>query len=196
MLRIACYDEYRANAYYQKVIDTYGPVPPFVNVAQAEVRHFSAIELLCQRYGVTPPVNDWYAKTVVASTLQGCCADCVEAEIANIEMYDHLLKFVTEADIRDVFFREQAASYNNHLPVFSRCAAQAAPSNTQDEIYKLAQDMAAGNVTTAQLTSTLGNLLSRDLLIGAAIGAAAVYVLGNTLSEAAAPADTNETKEK
>lgn len=189
VLRIACYDEYRANAYYQKVIDTFGPVTPFTNIAQAEIRHYSMLENLCAKYGAQPPVNDWYDKTVIGATLLQCCRDGVDAEIANIQMYDHLLQFVNQPDIRDVFYREQAASHNNHLPAFVRCvesySAQPAanpgsldPQALNDVLRGIAT---GGNIDPTQLATMLGGLLNRDMLLGMAAGAALTMAVQSNL---------------
>jgi len=188
VLRIACYDEYRANAYYQKVIDTFGPVAPFSNIAQAEIRHYSAIETLCINYGVTPPVNDWYPKTVIGATPEACCADGVQAEKENIAMYDYLLTFVTQPDIRDVFWREQAASFNNHLPAFTRCLQQYQASQTppaqglhQHDLMQMIHGLATGNIDQGLVTRMIGTLANRDLLIGLALGAAATAAVTTDL---------------
>ena len=188
VLRIACYDEYRANAYYQKVTDTFGPVAPFANIVQAEVRHYTALERLCAAYGVRPPVNDWYDKIVIGTTLLQCCRDGVDAEIANIRMYDDLLPFVSVPDIRDVFYREQAASYNNHLPAFRRCAAsyaaqpgQTAGGTDVPDFGEILQGLAAGNFDPAKWTAALGPLVNRDLLLGMAAGAAITMAVRSDL---------------
>lgn len=188
VLRIACYDEYRANAYYQKVIDTFGPVAPFMNIVEAEVRHYTALERLCAAYGVQPPVNDWYAKTVIGTTLLQCCRDGVEAEIANIRMYDDLLTYVEAPDIREVFYREQAASYNNHLPAFRRCVASYAAQPDQTgggmdvaQFGEVLQGLATGSFDPAKWTAALGSLVNRDLLFGMAAGAAITMAVRSDL---------------
>lgn len=194
ILRIACYDEYRANAYYQKVIDTYGAVTPFNNIVQAEIRHYSILENLCQKYGVTPPVNDWYEKIQVGATLAECCEDGVKAEIANIEMYNNLLEYVVFDDIRDAFYREQAASYNNHLPAFTQCtqtyqasqqqtAQQEGSSPQHHDIYNMVQGLMNGEMDTVKLTQTLTSLASRDVMLGMAAGAALTMALTSDASK-------------
>lgn len=191
ILRIACYDEYKANAYYQKVIDTFGLVTPFSNIAQAEIRHYSMLEGLCKKYEVQAPINDWYEKIQVGSTLAECCQDGVNAEVANIEMYDNLLRYVSYDDIRDVFYKEQAASYNNHLPAFTNCLesyksqvpVQSFTNNTQantaqhHDIYNMVQGLMNGEMDTTKLTQTIGSLASRDVMLGMAAGAAITMAL-------------------
>lgn len=196
ILRIACYDEYRANAYYQKVIDTFGAVAPFYNIVQAEVRHYSGIEALCQKYGVTPPINDWYEKIQIGSTLAECCQDGVDAEIANIAMYDNLLQYVVYDDIRDAFYRDQAASYNSHLPAFEQCVQtyvtqQAQPQQPQqqsqqpqqNELATMMQGFMNGEMDSTKLTQLFTSFASRDMMIGLAAGAALTMVLSSDASK-------------
>ncbi|WP_321779570.1 DUF2202 domain-containing protein [Sulfurimonas sp.] len=185
LLRIACYDEYKANAYYQKVIDTYGSVTPFSNIVQAEVRHYTAIEQLCKKYGVTPPINDWYDKIQIGSSLTECCQDGVDAEIANIEMYDKLLPFVMQDDIRDVFYKEQAASYNQHLPAFERCAQnnQANDNQQHHDIYNMVQGLMKGEMDSTKITQALTSIGSRDMMLGMAAGAALAMALSSDASK-------------
>lgn len=49
-------DKYKARATYRKVIDTFGPVRPFVNIVEAEERHARALLGQFARLGVEPPV--------------------------------------------------------------------------------------------------------------------------------------------
>eukprot|EP00824_Muranothrix_gubernata_P011219 TRINITY_DN24518_c0_g1_i1.p1 TRINITY_DN24518_c0_g1~~TRINITY_DN24518_c0_g1_i1.p1 ORF type:complete len:388 (+),score=18.57 TRINITY_DN24518_c0_g1_i1:332-1495(+) len=133
VLRIAVYDEFHAYETYRKTIETFGNVPSFLNIIQAEVRHFSALEPLLVKYNVPAPINNWYEKIELPNTLLECCEVGVAAEIDNIKMYDNLLLYVDQyPDIKDVLFQLQAASYNNHLPAFRKCVAQ--HSNTQVDL--------------------------------------------------------------
>ncbi|WP_294963544.1 DUF2202 domain-containing protein [Sulfurimonas sp.] len=191
VLRIACYDEYKANTYYKKVIEAYGAIMPFSNIVQAEVRHYTAIENLCKKYGVLPPENDWYEKIQISSTLSGCCQDAVDAENANIQMYEKLLPYVMQDDIRDVFYREQAASYNNHLPAFMKCTQGLQTQTTPDQEhseqhhdrYNMVQGLMSGDLDTAKLTQTLSSLASRDMMLGMAAGAALAATLSSDASK-------------
>ena len=122
VLRIAIYDEYHAYETYRKVIETFGNQMPFINIIEAEIKHYEELILLAQKYNVPLPVNDWVDKIVLPNTLLECCEVGVAAEIDNIQMYDNLLLHTDEyPDIKDTLYRLQAASYNNHLPAFRQC---------------------------------------------------------------------------
>jgi len=119
-LRIALYDEYAARAYYAAVVAAFGPQPPFVNIVQSEVQHVEALARLCERYGVPRPIDPFPAETTVAPTWRANLERSVAGEIANVRLYDYLLGWVREPDVRQVFGNLRAASLNNHLPAFQR----------------------------------------------------------------------------
>lgn len=116
-------DERRAEAMYQAVLRKFPGSRPFVNIIEAEKHHQGLLLPLFEKYEVATPPNEFDpSKLEVASTLTEACNDGVKAEKENIALYDGFLEFVREADIKDVFVRLQAASRDNHLPAFARCA--------------------------------------------------------------------------
>lgn len=217
VLRIAVYDEYHAYETYRKTIEKFGNVTPFSNIIEAEIRHFSALEPLLNKYGVPAPINDWYDKIEVPNTLQEACEVGVAAEIDNIQMYDNLLSYVSEyPDIQDVLYRLQAASYNNHLPAFRSCVQSYAnqnvdintihqqfsahpnpsiPSNDEmmakvNEFNTLAGRIASGEqISQEELLGLLSNT-NLSFLGGALVGALGMGVFSQMTQK-----DTNEEEE-
>jgi rhodanese-related sulfurtransferase len=121
-LLAALEDERRAYATYAAVLASFPGARPFSNIVEAEKRHESFLLPLFVKYGVAVPRNEFDpAKISVPATLAEACKAGVTAEEANIALYDSLLEFVAEQDIKDVFSRLQSASRDNHLPAFSRC---------------------------------------------------------------------------
>ncbi|HET6378862.1 MAG TPA: DUF2202 domain-containing protein [Methylocella sp.] len=114
-------DEYKARAAYRKVIERFGPVRPFVNIAEAEERHIESLLAQFSRLGVDPPPDLWPERVTAPASVAQACADAIEAEIENDAMYTRLLGQVTDAGVREVMLRLQAASRSNHLPAFQRC---------------------------------------------------------------------------
>lgn len=199
ILRIAVYDEFKAYEAYSKIIEQFGYVQPFVNIKEAEAMHYAALITLMQKYNVPVPVNDWAEKIEVPKTYVECCELGVASEINNIAMYDHLLEYAVEDDIRDVLFKLQAASYNNHLPAFRRCVLNHynAPSSesaqgfnfNQDEIMEkfgeyqmLLDDIMAGNVDQNKLTEIFSKL-NISMISGAAFGSATVAFLNSYMNK-------------
>jgi hypothetical protein len=121
-------DEYNAEAFYDAVIAKFGAVRPFVNIIEAERKHAAALTDLMQRYGVEVPANASLGspaiKAQVPATLKEACLMGVAAEIANRDLYvkDLMPAAAGHPDILRVFDSLQAASENNHLPAFQRCA--------------------------------------------------------------------------
>ena len=57
----------------------------------------------------------------VPESLLAACQMGVEAELANVAMYDSLLAATDLPDVVEVLQRLQAASRDHHLPAFQRC---------------------------------------------------------------------------
>ena len=116
-------DERHVQALYQAVMDRHGSIRPFSNVIKAEERHESYLLDLFNKYEIVIPRNSWPEQTLeVPATPREACAQAVEAEKANLGMYDEFLEFVAEPDIREVFTRLLDASKERHLPAFERCS--------------------------------------------------------------------------
>jgi len=115
-------DEYKAEAIYQKVINKFGEVRPFINIINAEQKHSEALIDIYRKYDLAVPSNDWYDKVPEFNTILDACNAGVDAEIENAALYDELLSGVDNQDIIIVFTSLRDASINNHLPSFQRCA--------------------------------------------------------------------------
>ncbi len=115
-------DEYRARAFYSAVIEKFGNVRPFNNIVQAEGRHVQLWNNLFAQYKLPIPEDRFFGKLAAPETLQAACKMGVDAEIANVKMYDHFLGFVKEPDLIAAFTQLRQVSQNNHLRAFERCA--------------------------------------------------------------------------
>lgn len=190
VLRIAVYDEFKAYEAYSQIITKFGYVHPFVNIKEAEAVHYAALIPLLEKYNIAVPVNNWADKIEIPNTFIECCELGVASEIKNIAMYDNLLAYVQEEDIRDVLFKLQAASYNNHLPCFRNCVIEYyTSSNTQDlnqedlmnklgEYQGLLDDIMSGNVDQNKLTEIFSKL-NISMIGGAVFGSAAIAFLNS-----------------
>jgi len=117
-------DEYKSRATYRRVIEKFGPVRPFVNIVEAEQRHVHALISLFDAHGLPVPEDDWASRVVAPATIVEACRAAVEAERANMAMYDCLLAATPEPDVRRVLTHLQSASRDRHLPAFERCVAR------------------------------------------------------------------------
>lgn len=188
-------DEVKAYATYSAVIEKFGAVFPFVNIIQAEQTHQNALMAVATAREITLIRNE-VESINLPKTLQECCELGVAAEIQNIQLYDKLLLSVSEyPEVQDVFYRLQAASYNNHLPAFRQCViSYASPSSTADanpmaalegmmgqwgEFSQMAQKIAKGEVSQEEITKLLSSNFS--FIAGALIGVVGASVLGGMI---------------
>lgn len=87
-LRDALDDEYKSFAIYAQVIADFGLVRPFVNMVEAEARHFSALLALFAEYGTTPPKDRWRGAAPRSADLHAACEAAVQGEIDNVAIYE------------------------------------------------------------------------------------------------------------
>lgn len=118
-------DEYHAWAVYSQVLQDFGPVRPFLNIRDSELRHIQALHALFRRHNLPIPPNPWSTTTVPRfASLQEASEAGVQAEIDNADLYKRILGATERPEILQVFRRLQAASQERHLPAFRRSAAR------------------------------------------------------------------------
>ena len=193
ILRIAVHDEFKAYETYTKIIEKFGLVQPFVNIKEAEAVHYAALIQLMQKYNVEVPLNNWASKIEIPNTFIECCEMGVAGEISNIAMYNNLLSYAVEPDIKDVLFRLQAASYNNHLPAFRNCVLSFYNNETTNvsqenimqklgEYQVLLDDIMSGNVDENSI-SKIFSKLNLSMVSGAVLGGAIIALLNSYVSK-------------
>lgn len=126
-LDVALADERLALATYQTVLERFGDIRPFVNIAQAEQRHIEALLAIYARYGIpVPEAQPQVDPAALTLDVIGLCQIGVAAEVENVRLYDEELLPNVEAypDISSVLRALRDASANNHLPAFERCASR------------------------------------------------------------------------
>jgi len=115
-------DEYHAEFVYARVIADFGDVQPFYNIINAEQRHSEAVGRVFINHELAVPASEWNLGNVPSfGSLPAACAAAVEAEIANIALYDEILTLELPQDARNVFTNIRAASLEKHLPAFEAC---------------------------------------------------------------------------
>lgn len=199
-------DEVKAYATYSAVVEKFGAVFPFVNIIQAEQTHQNALMAVATAREITLARNEPESINL-PKTLQECCELGVAAEIQNIQLYDELLLSVSEyPEVQDVFYRLQAASYNNHLPAFRKCVVSyASSSSTTDanpmvalegmmgqwgEFSQMAQKIAKGEVSQEEITQLLSSNFS--FIAGALLGVVGASVLGGMIQPEEKKDETEE----
>ncbi|MBS2971069.1 hypothetical protein J9317_20200 [Metabacillus sp. KIGAM252] len=119
MLTFALQDEYLAQSRYDNILGTFGYVPTFARIKEAEMRHISALLPLFNRYQVPLPENISQSFVTTPNSIKAAYAAGVLGEIDNIGMYNKFLGFNIPTDARLVFTQLRNASLN-HLAAFER----------------------------------------------------------------------------
>jgi hypothetical protein len=126
VLALSLADERNAFAVYGAVLDRFGgDTRPFANIRLAEASHRDAVLELYDEYDLNVPPDTTLVDPIVQSaTLGELCQVGVDAEIANIRLYDEevLPAVVSYPDITTVMLALRNASADKHLPAFERCA--------------------------------------------------------------------------
>ena len=120
MLIYAIQDEYLAKAEYELIISEYGEVRPFIHIVEAEQTHIDLLVPLFEAYGYDLPENNASELVVLPDSITSAIATGVEAEEANIAMYQvFLAQDNLPEDVREVFEYLLNAS-QHHLAAFSK----------------------------------------------------------------------------
>jgi len=129
MLHYAIQDEWMAEVEYAALMEEFGVARPFSNIREAELTHIDALLPLFETYGIELPEKPDHV--AIPDTLAETYQIGVDAEIANIAMYE---KFLDDdslpADIAAVFTRLMNAS-ENHLKAFERQVDRSSGASTQ-----------------------------------------------------------------
>ena len=120
-LFLALDDEYHALAMYQSVISKFGEIEPFVEIAQSEQRHINALVNQFTKHGISVLENTWLGNISPLDSVQSACQLGVEAEIANVDLYQKLFSMVDDPRLIQVFTNLSNASQESHLPAFQEC---------------------------------------------------------------------------
>ena len=120
MLTYAIQDEYLAQAEYTAILNAYRTGSPFVNHLKAENSHISLLAKLFETYGIAMPENTAGTQITVPDSLDEAYEAGLQAEIANIAMYDAFLgQTGLPEDVRTTFTALKNAS-QNHLASYTQ----------------------------------------------------------------------------
>jgi len=117
MLKYGLEDEHMALAEYKTIMEEWNITRPYANIARSEETHISYLEELYNSYGIDIPEVDTTGKELLPESLSEAAEIGVEAEIANIAMYEKFLDQDLPDDVEEVFILLKKAS-ENHLAAF------------------------------------------------------------------------------
>lgn len=121
MLAYGLQDERLAQAEYLAIMEAFDITRPFSNIYQAEITHEAALIGLYEAKGIEIPAFDPTSYTIIPDTLTEVYTIGIEAEIANIAMYEAFLLEPLDDDVSAVFEALKAAS-EKHLDAFIRAS--------------------------------------------------------------------------
>jgi len=123
-LDLAINDEYKAHAFYEKVIEKFGSIRPFSMIVRSEEQHISSLKAIYDKYGIEIPEDTWADNLSAPETIQESCQAGVAAEIENAALYrEKLLPAVKDyEDITLTYNSLMSASEEKHLLAFQKCA--------------------------------------------------------------------------
>jgi len=119
MLTYASEDEYLAYGEYQYIIDTFGSQRPFSNIIKAEEMHISMLLRLFEQHTIPVPEDQSGNYLILPANITKALQAGVQAEIANIAMYDKFLQQDLPDDVRLVFEDLRDASLQ-HMDAFQK----------------------------------------------------------------------------
>lgn len=122
MLRWAAQDEYLAHGEYAAIMQKFGTMRPYDNIMAAEEQHLAWLQAEYKTRGMPFPADGSAAHVVAPADLKAAAQAGVDAEIANIAMYQAFLARpelarTENASVKSLFEQLMRAS-ENHLRAF------------------------------------------------------------------------------
>lgn len=193
-IKEALASEYKSYMLYEEASSKFDDAEIFKNINNAEGRHILALEKAAQKYGIELDEGEPVQEAEIKGGVEEYLEAMIVAERENIEMYNRLIPQVEDENIREIFFRLQAASYNNHLPALREHLYKAYGQNGQtkglNEATQAAQEflkqLQGGKIEPEILQKNIGTMVSKvsgDFLLGALGGAVLGAILGGVVSK-------------
>ncbi len=117
--------EYRAEARAEAAIAAFGPVRPFVGIAEAERRHVDSLIQAFERLGLDLPPNSWRGRLSPPANLVEACRAAVQDESEALARYGDLLTLIDDPDIIALLQNLRDETQSQHLPAAERCVHEA-----------------------------------------------------------------------
>lgn len=188
-LRIALYTHLKSYEYIKKALNKYGVIPPFDNIFKLQEQMIGFLVIACETHKTELVVNNWNKYITLPDTFIEICEVCIANEIELINMYDNIIKHIDIEDIKDLFFRLQATSYNEILPSLRAFTVTTKSENTEvdgefsqeklmekfSEISSIANQISSGKIDQQQINTLLSSL-NMPLISGALLGALGLIV--------------------
>ncbi|MDD4029340.1 MAG: DUF2202 domain-containing protein [Caldisericia bacterium] len=119
MLTYAVQDEYLAHAEYIAIMEKFGQMKPYINIAKSEETHLSFLEEVYLSFDMEFPEDTSAQHVVIPENLLEAAKVGVQAEIENIAMYELFMTHELPDNVYEVFYVLKSGS-ENHLKAFQK----------------------------------------------------------------------------
>jgi rubrerythrin len=117
-LDVVLSDEFKARAEYEAIVEAFGNESPYVQLINAETNHVNALTRIYTAFGFAVPADNGDDFAVLPSSLESSYQIGIDAETANIALYEGYLKTDLPSSVERIFENLQRAS-ENHLAIFT-----------------------------------------------------------------------------
>jgi hypothetical protein len=117
-LDVVLLDEYKARAEYEAIVEQFGTFSPYVQLINAETNHINTLTRIYTAFGFAVPADNGDDFAVLPASLETSYQIGINAETANIALYEGYLNTDLPSSIQRVFENLQRASVN-HLAAFT-----------------------------------------------------------------------------
>ncbi len=119
MLTYEVQDEYLAHAEYIAIMEKFGQMKPYINIAKSEETHLSYLEEVYLSFDMEFPEDTSAQHVVIPENLLEAAKVGVQAEIENIAMYELFMIHELPDNVYEVFYVLKSGS-ENHLKAFQK----------------------------------------------------------------------------
>lgn len=113
-------EEYLAQSTYEKVVEQFGKIRPFVNIINAEKNHVKAVERLADTKGIT--LADKMVEVEEFVSLDDAYKAAIAIEKEDIEMLEAILKDDTLDEYTKTVYGNLLKGSKNHLEAFEKAS--------------------------------------------------------------------------
>jgi hypothetical protein len=118
VLDVLLLDEYKARAEYEAIVEKFGDESPYVNLIKAETRHIESLTRIYDAFDFVVPADNGDDFAVLPASLEASYQIGIDAEKANIALYETYLDTDLPDSVERIFQNLQNAS-ENHLAIFT-----------------------------------------------------------------------------
>ncbi|CZE48547.1 hypothetical protein [Campylobacter geochelonis] len=154
-LQAAIKDEQIAFATYANIVQKFGDIKPFSAIMQTQLKFIQELSYMIKKQGEEPQEAD-ISDIEEAKSIEEAYEIALVIERKTIRFYEKMISNVQNEEIKDLFYRLQASSYNDNLPAFRKKLEK------KDEIKSENQELNLGK-NGEEFGQILQKLINKDI---------------------------------